>query len=149
MGYTLDSWSLVIALIRGRDFAPESPEQEFPLQTVLGQLTCEITLLHMDLWQNITEAECTTFTRENGLHFLAECCKLTQRSNPLLAVDRTSTSAAHAYLSMTKKPQLRKVSVFSADAHVRAILFFFSSWIISEMFVVGCRSCLCLASLDF
>lgn len=48
-GYTLDSWSLVIALIRGRDFAPESTEQEFPLQTVLGQLTCEITLLHMDL----------------------------------------------------------------------------------------------------
>lgn len=102
----------MIALIRGRDLAPESTEQEFPLQTVLGQLTCEITLLHMDLWQNITEADCTTFTRENGLHFLAECCKLMQRSNPLLAVDRTST-ATHAYLFMTKKkPKLRKVPYF-------------------------------------
>lgn len=47
--YTLHSWSLVIPLIMGRDLAPEWTEQEFPLQTVLAQLTCEITLLHMDL----------------------------------------------------------------------------------------------------
>lgn len=47
--YTLHSWSLVIPLIMGRDLVPEWTEQEFPLQTVLGQLTCEITLLHMDL----------------------------------------------------------------------------------------------------
>lgn len=48
-GYTLHSWSLVIPLITGRDLAPEWTEQESPLQTFLGQLTCEITLLHMDL----------------------------------------------------------------------------------------------------
>lgn len=48
-GYTLHSWSLVIALIMGRDSPPEWTERDFPLQTVWGQLTCEIILLHMDL----------------------------------------------------------------------------------------------------
>lgn len=48
-GYTFHSWSLVIALITGRDPAPEWTERDFPLQTVRGQLTCEIALLHMDL----------------------------------------------------------------------------------------------------
>lgn len=35
--------------LMGCDLAPEWAEQEFPLHTVLGQLTFEITLLHMDL----------------------------------------------------------------------------------------------------
>lgn len=74
----------------------------------------------MDLWQNITEAVCTTFTRENGLHFLAECCQLAQRSTPLLA--------AHGYWLMTKKPKntQRKVPYFQpthTSHHLTAILF--------------------------